>query len=81
MLDCSNAGDCVNGGYTSQALEWVIANRGQTSEASYPYTSAGPPFFAETCKRAEPVFTVDQYYRLPPGDTFQVLQVGLSIGC
>jgi len=38
IVDCDSEGGGCSGGWPSQAMQWIVAQGGQDTEASYPYT-------------------------------------------
>jgi len=38
IVDCDTGGSGCNGGWPNQAMQWIIQQGGQDTEASYPYT-------------------------------------------
>jgi C1A family cysteine protease len=66
LVDCSTAqgNDGCNGGLMDQAFEYIIANKGITTEAAYPYTATGP----NTCvSQGKPVAaTITTYKDVTP---------------
>ena len=65
LVDCSTAegNQGCNGGLMDYAFEYIIKNKGLTTEAAYPYTATGP----NTCESAgKPVAaTISKYVDVP----------------
>jgi len=72
LVDCStpqgNLG--CNGGLMDSAFQYIISNKGITSEASYPYKATGP----NTCVKGKPVAsTITSFKDIPAGDEDSLL--------
>lgn len=65
LVDCSSAqGDQgCNGGLMDYAFQYVVSNKGISSEAAYPYTATGP----NTCESKPLVAMITGYKDVPPG--------------
>jgi len=67
LVDCSTAqgNQGCNGGLMDYAFQWIISNKGITSEASYPYTATGP----NACQTGKTVYaTITGFTDVPAGD-------------
>ena len=77
LMSCSGAapnGNACDGGYPSAALEWVVTNKGQTSEAMDPFQMK-----MTQCTEAQAADTIDNVVTLPSGSTLDVLKVWLLL--
>jgi C1A family cysteine protease len=67
LVDCSTAqgNQGCNGGLMDQAFEYIITNKGITTEAAYPYTATGP----NTCESQGKTVaaTISSYKDVTPG--------------
>jgi C1A family cysteine protease len=72
LVDCSTAqgNQGCNGGLMDYAFQWVISNKGITSEVSYPYKATGP----NTCTKGKTVAaTIKSFTDVPAGDEDSLL--------
>lgn len=72
LVDCSTTqgNQGCNGGLMDYGFEFIIANKGITSEASYPYKASGP----NTCSKGKSVAaTLTSYADVPAGDETSLL--------
>jgi len=67
LVDCSTAQGNMgcNGGLMDYGFQYIITNKGITSEASYPYKATGP----NTCQKGKTVAaTIKSFKDVPAGD-------------
>jgi len=72
LVDCSTAqgNQGCNGGLMDYGFQYIITNKGITSEASYPYTATGP----NTCQKGKAVAaTISSFGDVPAGDEDSLL--------
>jgi len=72
LVDCSTAqgNQGCNGGLMDYAFQYIISNKGITTEASYPYTATGP----NTCQKGKAVAaTITSFQDVPAGDETTLL--------
>lgn len=73
LIDCSVAqgNQGCNGGLMDYAFQYIISNKGLTTEASYPYSGTGP----NTCGAAgkEVAATITSFADVPAGDENSLL--------
>jgi len=77
LVDCSAAegNQGCNGGLMDQAFEWIIKNKGITSESAYPYTARDG-----SCKSGKPVVaTISSYTDVQEGSE-TALMAAVNIG-
>jgi len=79
LVDCSTAygNEGCNGGLMDQAFDYIIANKGEDSEASYPYQARGP--LQCRFKQADVTGTISKYADVPSGSE-SGLQSSLMVG-
>jgi len=67
LVDCSTAqgNQGCNGGLMDDAFQYIIANKGICSEASYPYSATGPNTCETTCSN---VAHISSYVDVVVGD-------------
>jgi len=72
LVDCSTAqgNQGCNGGLMDYGFQYIISNKGITSEASYPYKATGP----NTCQKGKAVAaTITSFGDVPAGDEDSLL--------
>jgi C1A family cysteine protease len=72
LVDCSTAqgNQGCNGGLMDYGFQYIITNKGITSEASYPYKATGP----NTCQKGKAVAaTIKSFTDVPAGDENSLL--------
>jgi len=72
LVDCSTAQGNMgcNGGLMDYAFQYIISNKGITSEASYPYTATGP----NSCQKGKSAAaTISSFQDVPSGDEDSLL--------
>jgi len=71
LVDCSTAqgNQGCNGGLMDYAFQWIISNKGITSEASYPYLGTGP----NACQTGKTVYaTISKFTDVTAGSEAQL---------
>jgi len=71
LVDCSRkqGNQGCNGGLMDYGFQYIITNKGITTEAAYPYTATGP----NTCKKATSASTISSFKDVPAGDETSLL--------